>query len=74
VQGSRHQDRFPASKCGSHCMYSPVIGFEMRVFFVFPLPDSSLWGHLDSTMWSLAHFSLWRWRLDSTRPRHPHIV
>jgi hypothetical protein len=33
-------------KCGSHCRCSdcsPVIGLEMRVFFVFPLPDSSLW-------------------------------
>lgn len=37
---------FRHRRCGSHCMCSPAIGFEMRVFFVFPLPDSSLWVHL----------------------------
>lgn len=52
---------FRHRRCGSHCMCSPAIGFEMRVFFVFPLPDS-LWGHLIFPCG------------DSTQPWHPHII
>ena len=54
----RHQSVDRTACVRSSC---PVIGLELRVFFVFPLPDS-LWGHLIFPCG------------DSTQPWHPHII